>query len=134
VIKFPGKGNQSASERRSGDLYVKVVVVPHEKFKLKFKESVDSKKPRGYIESSESITLVQAITGTKINADTIYGKRSLTIPAGTNYDDSIVIKGKVKEYDHVIKIRIDLPKDLDDKQLKGLYEYQQVEQQITRNY
>ena len=85
-IKIRNKGNQ-AKNGSFGDLIIKVIVYPHEKFTLQ-----EYKDDKMIITSTENISLSQAILGDTITVQTYYGMQKLVIPSGTNHDDELIIE------------------------------------------
>ena len=135
VIVFPNKGNLPINAKKPGDLKIKLDIEPHEKYSLVRRKVSGSKKSKMYIQMCHTISLLQAVTGTSVDIQTPFiSKKKIQIPASSNYDDEILVKGGVSEHDHIVKIKIDLPADLNDTQIKGLYDYQQVEKPVARNF
>ena len=67
------KGNTSLNGE-SGDLLIKITVKPHPVFKREGSDILSEKK----------ITVTEAILGTTLEVDTVYGKSKLKIPPGTS--------------------------------------------------
>lgn len=117
AIRVAGKGMSSQYNGVSGDLYLRIEVMPHEKFK----------RDRFTIYSEEEINYIDAILGTKIETETIHGPVNLKIPAGIQPGHILkikskgVIKNKEMEGDHLVCIKVKLPTKL-DKEEKELLE------------
>jgi len=112
TIRLAGKGMPSDFGAENGDLYLSILVPPHGKFK---RNGLN-------ILSVESINYLDAILGTKITANTIHGQVKLTVPAGTQPNSVLKIKGKgiAKDTahvgDHLVEIKVDLPTKLSDEE------------------
>ncbi len=117
TIRVSGKGEAGIYAGPSGDLYVHIRVTPSKKF---VRNQYD-------IHSVLNIHLLQAILGAEIEVETIHGKISLKIPAGTQSGKVF----KLKEYgvqklksdekgDHYVKINVEIPGKLSRKE-KELY-------------
>ena len=53
---------------------------------------------------------------------------------GTNYNDEITLPVRSNECEIVAKIKINMPTNLSDTQIKGLYDYQQIEKPVSRKF
>lgn len=118
TIKLKGKGAAGVLGGEYGDLYLEIRVAEHPKF---FREEKT-------IFSSESIPLVQATLGATIKVDTIHGKETVKVPAGTQDGTVLTIKGKgapsLKSEalgDHKVTIHLKVPEKLSRKE-RELYE------------
>lgn len=118
TIRLHGKGEGGIKGGSAGDLYIELVVEPHEKF---VRRGAD-------IHSELEIQLVQAVLGGEAVAETVHGKTNIKIPAGT--EDGKIFKlsgsgapklGGGSQGDHFVKIKIIIPKKLSRKE-KELYE------------
>jgi len=128
-IRLKEKGSAGALGGTYGDLFIHVRVMEHPKFS---REGMT-------IYSAESIHLLQAVLGAKIQVDTVHGKTELKIPAGTQNGSEFVLKEKgapsirnEKLGDHKIMIRVEIPKKLSRKE-KELYEQLANEGKINVN-
>jgi molecular chaperone DnaJ len=95
----------SAGKKR-GDLFVQIVITEHPKFK----------RDSTTILSEEEISFTQAILGTVVKVDTIDGKTEIRIPAGTQPNQKLRIRGKGvtklgggERGDQIITVRVRLP-------------------------
>ncbi len=118
TVKLKGKGAAGTFGGAHGDLYLHISVAPHPKF---------SREERT-IFSTEAIPLVQAVMGATIKVDTIHGKESLKIPAGTQDGTELTLKGKGSPSlrsdtlgDHKVTIHVKIPEKLSRKE-RELYE------------
>ena len=77
----PGKGNQDA-KGQFGNLLLRIKVRPHAKFVRK----------GSHLIVSQPITIAQAVLGAKIQVETPYGMKEVSIPAGTQFGETVVAK------------------------------------------
>jgi molecular chaperone DnaJ len=118
TIRLKGKGAAGVLGGEYGDLFLHITVATHPKFSREAKT----------IYSSETIPLVQAVLGATIKVDTIHGKESLKVPAGTQDGTVLTIKGKgapsLKSEslgDHKVTLHLKVPEKLTKKE-RELYE------------
>jgi molecular chaperone DnaJ len=83
-LKLEGEGHSGLGGGAPGDLYVVINVRPHELYERE-EDDVMMKLP---------ITITQAALGDRVEIPTIYGKETIEIPAGTQNDEVIVLKGR----------------------------------------
>ena len=83
-LRVPGKGEAGSNGGPNGDLYLEFVVAKHPLFDRDGKD-IYFKLP---------LTIPEAVLGCKKVIPTMYGKVELTIPAGTQPDDKMRLKGK----------------------------------------
>jgi len=112
-LRIAGEGEAGEAGAPMGDLYIFVSVKENDIFQ---REGSDL-----YIEVP--ITFPQAAMGDKIEVPTITGKADLKVPAGTQPETLLRMKGKglphLRQYGHgdqYVKITIDVPKKLNKKQ------------------
>jgi curved DNA-binding protein len=118
-IKLPGYGAAGANHGPAGDLFLTFNLKEHPKFKRKGND----------IHIQETVDLYTAILGGDKIVETLNGKVKLNIPAGTQPDTTLRLKGKgfphyKKENqfgDLYIKWQIKLPTHLNEEQ-KELFE------------
>ncbi|WP_316831275.1 J domain-containing protein [Pedobacter aquatilis] len=118
-IKLPGYGAPGPNHGPAGDLYISFIISEHPKFKRKGNDI--------YIQ--EEVDLYTAILGGEKIVETLNGKVKLNVPAGTQPDTTLRLKGKgfpvyKKENqfgDLYIKWQIKLPTKLNAQQ-KELFE------------
>lgn len=118
TIRLKGRGAAGVLGGEYGDLFLHIQVSAHPKF------SRDGKT----IYSTETIPLLQAVLGANVKIDTIHGKVSLKIPAGTQPGSEFSLKGKGAPSlksdamgDHKVTVHIKVPEKLSKKE-KELYE------------
>ncbi|OQW52438.1 MAG: hypothetical protein A4S09_08780 [Proteobacteria bacterium SG_bin7] len=116
-LKLTGEGDTDPNGQNPGDLYVVINFQDHPVF-VRDENDVRLEYP---------ITFLEAIAGTTKDVPTLYGTVSLKIPKGTRSGQILRIKDKgfpglagESPGDMLIKILIDIPKDLDENQLRIL--------------
>tara|TARA_B100001996_G_scaffold375641_1_gene355860 strand:- start:423 stop:1319 length:897 start_codon:yes stop_codon:yes gene_type:complete len=115
-IKFSGLGSSQHSNLRPGDLYVVLSLYPHPNYTKK-----------GYdLYTTIDIDVFDALTGTELIVNHFAGKVKLKVPALTEPDSIIRLKGKgmptaTGEFGNLyIKLNYKLPTTLTDKQKEFL--------------
>jgi molecular chaperone DnaJ len=83
-VRVPGKGNAGTMGAPAGDLYLRVVVKPHEFFERRG-DDLYTKIP---------VTVSEATLGAKIEVPTIDGRALVRIPPGTNSGKTLRLKEK----------------------------------------
>jgi len=120
TIKIPA-GVDEGSRIRFGEYDVVIGVSSSDKFKR-----------QGYdIVSEEEISFAQAVLGHVVNVETVNGRVSLRIPAGTQPDTVIRLRGKGVPHvrgsgrgDHYVRIKITIPKHLTHRQKELLEQFE----------
>lgn len=120
TIKIPA-GVDSGSKIRFGDADVVLEVEPHAKFKR-----------QGYdIVTEQALSFPKAALGTELEVETIAGIVKIKIPAGTQPETLVRLRGKgVKSVngsahgDHYVRIKISIPKNLTGHQKELLREFE----------
>lgn len=115
-IRIAGKGELGTNGGPNGDLYIEIIVMPHETFK---RENND-------IYIKVPISSLDATIGCSIHVPTVYGDVELKIPEGTQPNTKFRLKGKgVKsrtgQGDQFVEVAIEIPKKL-TKRERELYE------------
>ncbi|GGI22067.1 DnaJ C-terminal domain-containing protein [Pedobacter mendelii] len=118
-IKLPGYGAAGPNNGPAGDLYITFNIAEHPKFKRKGNNI--------YIQ--EDVDLYTAVLGGAKIVETLNGKVKLNIPAGTQPDTNLRLKGKGFPFykkenqfgDLYIKWQIKIPTNLNNQQ-KELFE------------
>jgi len=115
-----GEGEAGFHGGSAGDLYILVHVEPHRFFKRKGNDI--------YYEAD--ISFPEAALGVKIEVPTLWGKETVAIPAGTQYGDRLILKGKGlpdvktgKKGNQIIVVNIITPTKLTKKQRLLLEEF-----------
>ncbi len=123
-IRLRGKGGpapEGATEK--GDLYVKVRVKPH---KHLTREGV-------IILSEEKISMVDAALGCEIEVETVDGKITMKVPAGTQSGTPFKLSGHGVPFradgdrgPHIVTVIVETPKNLSRKQKELLEEFKKT--------
>ncbi len=105
-IRLRGKGNHAAGQH--GDLYITTKVAPHPWFR---RDDLD-------ILLELPVSFYEAMLGAKVEAPTLDGPVSLTIPPGTSSGAKLRIRGRGVERagqrgDQFVVIRVMVPRELD---------------------
>ncbi|MCR5308877.1 MAG: molecular chaperone DnaJ [Bacilli bacterium] len=121
-IRVTGMGERGVNGGENGDLYVEIVVKPHKYF---VREGND-------IKLEIPLDFVDAILGTTIDVPTVYGDVQVTIPAGTQPNTVLRLKGQGvrdlrtgKPGDQYIKVIIQMPTSLSKDQKELLEKYKE---------
>ncbi|MDA3840099.1 MAG: molecular chaperone DnaJ [Patescibacteria group bacterium] len=116
-LRMPANGEAGEKGAPAGDLYIRVNVKEDKRFS---REGID-------IVSKKEISFTQAVLGDKIEVETVDGVVKLKIPEGTQSGTIFKMKGRgVNKLngrgrgDHLVKVVILTPKNLDKKQRKIL--------------
>jgi DnaJ-class molecular chaperone len=123
-IRLAGRGAPSPDKGgNAGDLYLHVRVRPHRRFT----------REGAIILSEETISMVDATLGTEIEVETIDGKLTMKIPAGTQPGTPFKLSGHGVPFradgdrgPHIVTVRIEIPKKLSKKQRDLLEQYRAV--------
>lgn len=124
-IRIKGKGEHGLNGGENGDLYLEIVIIPHDYFK---REGND-------IHIDVPISFVDAALGKTIDVPTVYGDCEVEIPAGTQPNQVIRLKGRgIKDMrkgvpgDEFLHVQIKTPTKLSKEQKKLLEEYRKSEE------
>jgi DnaJ-class molecular chaperone len=118
-IRIKGQGESAPAGGEAGDLYVIINVAPHHDFERKGND----------IYATASINMAQALLGTEIFVKNIHGKQvKLRIPPSTSGGKTFKLRGmgidsKSGKGDFLVKIEIEVPDNLSQKQLKEFKEW-----------
>jgi len=121
VLRLSGEGNYGLNGGPSGDLHLAVFVRPHPFFERD-----------GYNVWCEfTVSYPQAVFGDNLRVPTLDGKVDFKIPAGTQPGEVFVLKGKGIQVlngrgrgDQLVRIIVDVPKNLTQEQKNLLKQYQ----------
>ncbi len=123
-LRVSGKGERGINGGPNGDLYIEVVVEPHEKFER------DGKN----IYLDIPVSAVDATIGTTIDVPTIHGDVSMKIPAGTQDGAQLRLKNKGipdlrggKQGDQICCVRIQVDKNLSMKERELYKQLQELQ-------
>lgn len=119
MLRMPGEGEAGGVGGRNGDLYVAVIIRPHNVFERKGHDL--------YIEVP--VSFVGAALGDEIHVETMEGKAKLVIPPGTQSNTLFRMKGKGlpimgrdSHGDEYVKVVVHTPTNLTNKQKEMLKE------------
>lgn len=116
-LKLRGEGDSGSGGAQSGDLYVVINVQDHPLFK-RIENDVQFDLP---------LTFVDAALGVSVEIPTLTGRASLRVPPGTPSGQIFRLKGKgfagagsPAAGDMLVRIVIDVPRELTDEQRESL--------------
>ncbi|MEA1870651.1 MAG: molecular chaperone DnaJ [Candidatus Bipolaricaulota bacterium] len=116
-LRLRGQGNVGPGGGPAGDLYIVIEVIPHPHFERRGRD----------IHSTVKIHYPQAALGFKTKVKTLWGEEAVTIPAGTQPEAVIRLRGKGipdlhqnGKGDHFITVRVIVPKRLSAAQRRIL--------------
>ena len=120
IFTVRNQGNAGANGGPAGDLRVGVVVKPHPFFERD-----------GYnVWYDVKVSFVQAALGDKLRVPTLDGDVEYILPAGTQPGDIFKLKGRgiqvlnsTRRGDQLIRVNIEVPKNLNDKQKEALMSF-----------
>lgn len=123
TISLRGEGEPGLRGGPSGDLFVNIRVKPHSIYKRQGNDVI----------CEMPITFVQAALGAELEVPTLDGKVKYTIPEGTQTGSVFRLKSKGIPYlrgngrgDQYVKVEIDVPKRLNEKQKAILHEFADI--------
>ncbi len=119
-LRIKGKGQKASNGQIDGDLYVRIKVLKHSKFKRKEND----------LYLTHKINLFTAVLGGEIFIETIDGKVKLPIKAGTQNGKTFRLKNKgmpvynsKNQFGNLyVKIEVQIPEKLTNKQRKHFEE------------
>jgi molecular chaperone DnaJ len=117
-LRVTGEGEAGYNGGPAGDLYVFISVREHERFTR-----------RDYdIHSEETLSVTRAVLGGEVEVDTLDGKETLRIPAGTQPNQVFRLRNKGVQFldgsgrgDHYVHVNVRIPTALGDEQ-RALWE------------
>jgi len=123
VITLRNQGDHGRKGGPAGDLRLQINVKRHKLFKR-----------NGYdVHIDMPITFVEAALGAEIDTPTLYGSVKFKVPAGTQSDTNFRLRGKGIQRlggggqgDQIVKVIVDVPKTLSDKQKEILKSFGQT--------
>ncbi|MEN8188801.1 MAG: molecular chaperone DnaJ [Thermodesulfobacteriota bacterium] len=129
-MRLRGEGEGGRKGGPAGDLYVIVHVEEHEFFK----------RDNNIIFCQLPVSMIQAALGCKVEVPTIYGKKKLTIPEGSQSGEIFTLKneGVVSlrgggRGDMIVKLQVQTPTDLCSEQKELLKNFDQLCQEHGQN-
>lgn len=112
TFRLKGKGNPASDGSGSGDLLLKVRVVPHPHFT----------RQGNNIHLDLPVTLREAVAGARVDVPTIHGKVALTIPPSSNTGTVLRLRGKgivqknaQEDGSQFVRLLVTLPEDVDSE-------------------
>jgi len=112
-MKVPGEGEAGYRGSKTGDLYIRIKIRPHEHFERRGHE----------IYSEAPISFYQAALGTKVDIVTVDGLVEMKIRAGIQSGKVLRLKNKGvpfleshKRGDHLVTVRVVTPQNLSKKE------------------
>lgn len=122
-LRVSGEGDAGTRGGPSGDLFIVMVVKPHDRF-VRRDQNILTVQP---------ITFAQAALGAEIEVETLDGPQKLKVPAGTQYGTSFPLKGLGVPYlgdrrrgDLVVEVHIEVPTKLSEEQSELLRKFEEV--------
>ena len=119
-IRLSGKGGPAPEGGEKGDLYVRVRVKPHKNLT----------REGAIILSEEKISMVDAALGCEIEVETVDGKITMKVPAGTQSGTPFKLSGHGVPFradgdrgPHIVTVVVETPKNLSKKQKELLEEF-----------
>jgi molecular chaperone DnaJ len=125
-LRLRGEGEHGRRGGLPGDLDVLIRIEPHERFE---RDGAD-------VHERVSISYPQLVLGTQIEIETLHGKESLKVPAGTQPGHEMRLRNKgirhlnsERRGDHIahIALKVPKPKDLGDEELALLHRLAELE-------
>ena len=119
-IRLAGRGGAAPEGGEKGDLYVQVRVKPHKRLT----------REGAIILSEEKISMVDAALGCEIDVETVDGKITMKVPAGTQSGTPFKLSGHGVPFradgdrgPHIVTVIVETPKNLTKKQKDLLAEF-----------
>lgn len=113
TLRLPGRGAAGPRGGPQGDLYVRVVVRPHESFR---REGDD-------LHTRVPVAFTQAVLGARVTIETLDGERELVVPPGTASGTVFTFRGAGVPHlrrsgrgDLHVEVVVEVPDDLDEEQ------------------
>ena len=121
AIRLGGKGGEAPSaDGQRGDLYVEVRVRAHKHLT----------REGELILSEVTIPMVDAVLGTEIDVETVDGKITMKVPAGTQPGTNFKLSGhgaprlgSDERGPHIVTINVEIPRNLNKKQRELIEEF-----------
>ena len=120
-LRLTNEGEHGVNGGPPGDLYIAVTIKPHPVFNRKGND----------IMCDAPVSFITAALGGKVEVPTLKGSTIIKVPAGTQHDKTLRLKGlgvpSLKDQgqtgDHIIKVKIQIPTKLSSKQKELLAEF-----------
>jgi DnaJ-class molecular chaperone len=119
TLRLRGQGEPGRGSGSAGDVLVAIRVEPHRIFR---REAND-------ILSTVPVTLGEAMAGARVPVETVTGSVTLSIPRGSDSGTKLRLRGKGVPAkrgpgDHIVEIRVVLPKHPDDDLIRYVVEWE----------
>lgn len=116
TLRFRGSGSAGTNGAQSGDLFVNIIVEPHDEFERRGND----------IHTILHIPVPNAVLGDTVSVETVVGEVKLKIPSGTQSETILRIKGKGapiigrenQRGDHYVRVVVDIPEKVSKKEKK----------------
>ena len=122
-IRVKGKGSRGYNGGENGDLYLEIIINPHEYFK----------RDGNDIHIDVPLNFIDVTLGTKIDVPTVYGDVEVNVPAGTQPTAVLLLKGRgIKDLrkgtpgNQYIHIKVETPTKLSKEQKELLEKYRET--------
>lgn len=120
-IRLAGKGGEAPTpDGQRGDLYVEIRVRAHKHLT----------REGDLILSDVTISMVDAVLGTEIDVETVDGKITMKVPAGTQPGTNFKLSGHGaprlgtdQRGPHIVTVNVEIPKNLNKKQKELIEEF-----------
>ncbi|MBC7950149.1 MAG: J domain-containing protein [Chitinophagaceae bacterium] len=130
-LRIRNKGANGSNKDHRGDLYVQIKVIPHPVFSRKGDD----------LYANATVDLYTAVLGGEKIIDTLSGKIKVNIPAGSQNDTSIRIKGKgmpvngqASAYgDLYVQLKVAVPQQLSDEERQVFEKLKKMQLEKTNN-
>ena len=117
-LRLREQGNAGIERAPSGDLFIVIEVIPHERFRREDRD----------VHSEATISYAQAALGGKIKTETLWGEETISIPSGTQPGTTFRLRGKgianihrgPGKGDHIVAMTVEVPKRLSVAQRRAL--------------
>ena len=128
-IRLGGKGGPSPVEGgQRGDLLVEIRVRAHKTLT----------REGNLILSESTISMVDAVLGTEVDVDTVDGKITMKVPAGTQPGTNFKLSGhgapiqvgSTERGPHIVTINVEIPKNINKKQKELIQEFAKAKRSI----
>lgn len=128
-FRYENQGDCGTNGGSYGDLYITYNVTPDKYFKRQGND----------LYTNVHISVLDAILGTKLKIKTINGLKMISIPQGTQSNDQFILKNggmpiiNTNQYgDQIIKIIVNIPKNLLASDKESLKDFNQVNNILSR--
>ena len=124
TLRVRGEGNVGRQGAESGDLFVRIAVKPDKRFV----------RVGDDIHSEITLSALDAILGTQVHVETVYGAVELKIPQGTQPGQVFRLKDKgmpvagttSRTGDHYVTAHVEVPKKLSRKERELLEQWKDI--------